>query len=768
MHLSTFIRMKFLRSEWVLIPCVFLLALLLCAAIIPVRTSADYSTVVYAADSSMLHVFLNKEDKWRLQVKAGEVSLLLKKILLFKEDKYFRFHPGVNPLAVVRAAWNNFIKGRRTSGASTLTMQVVRLLYPAERTVTNKMLEMFRAFQLELRLSKDDILSLYLSLAPFGGNREGIQAASLMYFGKDVRHLSLSESVILAIIPNRPNSLSPFKNPQELVAVRNLWLKRLKEEKIITEDDFLNAVSEPLPLKKFFMPRQVPHLALRLKKQYPLSSRIYTYIEVPAQKKSEQLLSDYMKNLQSIHVYNAAVLIIDNRQHAVMAYCGSQDFYDGIHFGQVDGLRALRSPGSTLKPAVYALAMDQGLITPKTVITDVPVDYAGYAPSNYDNKYRGTVTAEQALIQSLNIPAVKLLDQTGLNNLLSMLGKAQFQSLKGKEHQLGLSLVLGGCSVSPEEMAGLFSAFRSGIFIKPSLIKSERHDSKLLISAPAAFMISEILMQTERPDFPENFQQAVNTPRIAWKTGTSYGRRDAWAIGYNDRYTIAVWIGNFSGEGAPELAGARVATPLLFRLFSAIDNKCLQPWLQPPSGLDYRMVCSISGMPANDFCEQRITDWFIPSVSPYLKCNHLVKVFLSHHEKFSYCMNCLPETGYKEKMFTQLSPELMAYYRNEKIPFNEIPPHNPSCSKIISGKSPVIIQPADGKEYLMEKDTRLKLQCLTDADVSEVYWYHNNRFLRKAAARDEVFINPIEGQNTISCTDDKGRSAHSEIKVVIY
>lgn len=760
--------MNRLRSKWILITTGLLTALFLAAAIIPVKTKADYSTVIYSADSSVLHVFLNKDDKWRLQINVAEVSPQFKNVLLFKEDKYFRCHPGVNPVAVLRAVFNNIFKGKRTSGASTITMQTARLLYPAERTIKNKLIEVFRAFQLELRLSKDEILSLYCSLAPYEGNLEGLQAASLMFFGKDARHLSVSESAILAIIPNRPNSLSPFKNQQQLTAARNLWLKKLKEEERITESDFEDAIREPLPSRKFLMPRQVPHLAHRLKNQYPLKQRIYTHIQFSVQKKTEQLLADYMKGMQSIHVYNAAVMIIDNRKHAVVTYCGSSDFNDAIHFGQVDGLRALRSPGSTLKPAVYALALDNGLITPKSVMTDVPVDFSGYAPSNYDDQFRGAITAEKALMHSLNIPAVKLLSETGLNNLLSVLGKAQFLSLKGKENQLGLSMVLGGCSVRPEEMAALFSAFSSGLFKKPALIQSEQHDSVRLISSEAAFMISEILMQTERPDFPENFQQAVNTPRIAWKTGTSYGRRDAWAIGYNLRYTVAVWIGNFSGEGAPELAGARIATPLLFRLFSAIDNRSHQPWLQVTAGIDYRMVCSVTGMPANDFCEQRLTDVFIPAVSAYQKCNHLTKAFLSHDEKFSYCMNCLPDAGYKIKMYPNLPPELMAFYRSEKIPFNEIPVHNPSCSKIIAGKEPVIILPSNGKEYLIEKDTQLKLQCLTDADVSEVYWYVNNRFLRKAAIKENVFTSLQEGSNKISCTDDKGRSAHSEISVVFY
>lgn len=760
--------MSRLRSKWILIPVVFLLVVFLAALLIPLRTTTDFSTVVYDNDTTVLHVFLNKNDKWRLQVNAGEVSPQLKNILLFKEDKYFRYHPGVNPLAVFRAAFNNLFKGRRTSGASTITMQIARLLYPAERTLKNKLLEMFRAFQLELRFTKDEILSLYFSLAPYGGNIEGVQAASLIFFGKDVKHLNLSEAVILAIIPNRPNSLSPFKNHEELIASRNQWLKRLKKEEKISKDDFEDAIHEPLPSHKYMMPRMVPHLAIRLKKQFPTRHRVYTHIQLPAQKKTERLLSDYMKGLQSIHVYNAAVMIIDNRKHAVVTYCGSNDFNDNEHYGQVDGLCALRSPGSTLKPVIYALAFDNGIITPKSRITDVPVDFSGYAPSNFDDKFRGAISAEQALIHSLNIPAVKLLNETGLNNLLGILGKAQFQSLKGKENQLGLSVALGGCSVRPEEMAGLFSSLSSGVFVKPTLIKSEPHDSIQLISAEAAYMISEILMQTERPDFPENFQQAVNTPRIAWKTGTSYGRRDAWAIGYNQRYTILVWAGNFSGEGAPELAGARIATPLLFRLFNAVDNRSHQRWLKAPAGIDYRMVCSVTGMPANDFCEKRITDVFIPSVSPYQKCNHLSKTYISHDDKYSYCMNCLPDAGYKVKMLDNLPSELIAFYRSEKIPFNEIPPHNPSCNKIIAGKAPVIVQPANGKEYLIEKDTQLKLQCLTDADVSEVYWYVNNQFFRKAATKENVFITPQEGNNKISCTDDKGRSAHSEINVVFY
>jgi len=739
------------------------------AVLIPVKTSKPYSTVIYSSDSTALYVFLSNDDKWRLPVQLREVSPELIQALIFKEDKYFRYHPGVNPAAVARAVLSNLIHWKKVSGASTLTMQTARLLYPARRTIGNKLVEIFRALQLEARLSKNEILELYLSLAPYGSNIEGVQAASMQFFGKPASKLSLGEATMLALIPNRPNSLSPFSASAQLLKARNIWLLRMRNTGLFNEEQTEDALAELLPEKRHSMPRYIPHLAFRLKQRYPWQDRIYTHINTAIQQKAELLLSDYLEQMHSWKIYNGSVMIIDNLNHSVVAYCGSSDYHDWVHAGQVDGLQSVRSPGSTLKPVVYALAIDKGLITPKSMLMDVPVDFSGYVPSNYDGKFLGRVSVENALSLSLNIPAVELLEKTGINELTGVLEKAGFRSLTAKKSSLGLSMILGGCSVKPEEVAGLFSAFANvGKFFKPALVKDDNPEPVTLFSAESAYLVAEMLSKTQRPDFPENFQNVVNAPVISWKTGTSYGRRDAWATGFNSRFTVTVWIGNFSGEGVPELTGAKVATPLLFQIFKRIDNLAGEVWLLPPGKIDYRMVCSVSGMPANDYCDQQVMDEFIPGVSPYQKCMHLLKIYTSLNEGIAYCLHCLPATGYKTVIYPNLASELAAWYRSEHIPFKEIPPHNPACQHVLSGAAPRITSPSDGKEFLIEKDGLLSLQCIADPGVTEVYWYINNRFYRKASVKETLFFIPEKGINKISCSDDKGRNSDSRIKVEHY
>jgi penicillin-binding protein 1C len=753
----------------------FLLFLLL-NRVFPLPDRIEYSTIVTDNKGEVVHAFLTHDQQWRMKTDLTEISPLLRKTIIEKEDRYFYYHPGVNLLAMMRALGRNILHGRRTSGASTITMQVARSLEPKRRTYWNKLIEVFRAFQLEWKYSKDEILQLYLNKVPYGGNIQGVKSASILYFRKEPDHLSLAEITALSIIPNRPSTLVMGKNNDRIVEERNKWLRRWAREKVFSAKEIEDALAEPLTATRGSVPGYIPQLALKLKRQG--GDIIHTTIDMNTQLKIEKLVKDYSRTLALKNIHNAAVIVLDNQTHRVISYVGSADFHDSLDGGQVNGAAAIRQPGSTLKPLLYGLCIDGGLLTPKMVITDVPVNYGGYAPENYDRKFNGYVSMEYALEHSLNIPAVKSLKALGKDVLIRHLALCDFRQVEKDRNKLGLSMILGGCGATLEELTGLYSIFaHEGRWVKPMYTTDDTagtpmrnewsREGQRVLSPAAAFMINEILSKVNRPDFPLNWESTTHLPKIAWKTGTSYGRRDAWSIGYNKRYTVGIWVGNFSGLGIPELSGANVATPLLFTVFNTIDYDDDGSWFGQPADCDVRMVCTETGLPPADFCTHLVTDYFIPLVSPARKCDNMEEVFVSADGKMSYCRACLPPAGYKKKWYKVVPPEMKEYYDANKIAYTVIPPHNPNCEKVFREGGPVVISPASGSEYLINrKDPEpLQLRCRVGNDVGKVYWYINDQFYKSGDAGTRQYFIPTEGPVKISCTDDKGRNRNIWIRV---
>lgn len=755
-------------KRFVIVAISFIVLFFILHFIFPLPDEVSYSTLVTDKRGNLLHAYLTPDEKWRMRTDLHEISPLLQKTIIAKEDRYFFSHPGINFLAIARAGINNLVSGRRTSGASTITMQVARSLAPRKRTLAAKAIEMFRALQLELKYSKQEILQLYLNLVPYGGNIEGVKAAAYLYFEKAPDHLSLAEITALSIIPNRPSTLIIGKNNDLIVQERNRWLRRFAASGLFTKKEIEDALAEPLQAKRHEVPRLVPHLAYRLKTTLQEPS-IRSTIDRNMQLKIETLTADYVRTLQLKHIYNAAVMVMDNQSREVVAYVGSQDFKDSAHAGQVNGVAAIRQPGSTLKPLLYGLCMDQGMLTPKMTINDVPVNYSGYAPENYDQKFHGSVTLEYALEHSLNIPSVKMLQQLGKEKLIHKLSVAGFRQVAKDRNKLGLSMILGGCGTSLEELTALFSAFaNNGSYQAPRFVDSPTPGSSTqLLSPAAAFMVTTILSKISRPDFPINWQATEHMPKIAWKTGTSYGRRDGWSIGYNRRFTVGVWIGNFSGTGVADLSGANTATPLLFKIFNSIDYDGDAAWFEAPSDCSLRKVCSESGFVPGSYCTNLVTDFFIPLVSHSRSCRHVQEYKTNPAGTLSYCNSCAPVDGYIRTMIPTLAPELQEYYRVNNIAIEKIPPHNPECEQVFKGEGPSIKSPAEGNEYYIDKNNPepLQLVAATAGDVSRVYWYINNRFFKAAATGTKTFFVPDEGSVKISCTDDKGRNRDIWIRV---
>lgn len=727
----------------------------------------EYSTIITDDKGEVIHAFLTNDDKWRMKTSLEEISPLLRKTIIEKEDRFFYYHAGVNPFAIIRGLVNNIIQMKRTSGASTITMQVARALERKPRSYTNKLIEIFNAWQLELKYNKNEILRLYCNLLPYGSNIEGVKSASLLYFKKDPDHLSLAEITTLSIIPNRPSSLVPGKNNEFIITERNRWLKIFAQKKVFTDKQIADALEEPLNATRGSVPKFAPQLSRRLKKSN--STEIRSFINMNMQQKAEKIVKDYIRTLKFKNINNAAVVIIDNASHRLITYVGSADFNDTTDGGQVDGAFAVRQPGSTLKPILYGMCIDEGLITPKSIIPDVNINYAGYAPENYNKKFNGNVSMEYALEHSLNIPAVKSLKMLGTAKFIHALASCNFSQVRKDEKKLGLSMILGGCGSSLFELTSLYSSIANGgVYTKPLFTSNEKKSTSFsVLSNASAFMISETLSKVNRPDFPISWQSTERMPKISWKTGTSYGRRDGWSIGYNKKYTVGVWTGNFSGQGVQDLSGAEIATPLLFRIFNTIDYDSDEEWFSQPVECDIRIVCAETGLAPSEYCTNKVTDFFIPMVSSSAKCNNMREVMVSIDEKVSFCKTCSPASGYKKKMFKVISSELQQYYDGHNIAYEIIPSHNLQCEQVFKNDKPQILSPKNEFEYLISrKDPEpLQLQCRAGNDVSIVYWYIDNRFYKTTDVNSSVYFLPDEGPVKISCTDDKGRNKDVWIRV---
>jgi penicillin-binding protein 1C len=762
---------KFLKRKIVRIPLLGLVIFIGLDLLFPFQVKPSYSTLVVDKRGHLLHAFLNQEDKWRMFTQLEEISPTLEKAILFKEDQYFYYHVGINPLALVRAIFQNVQQNRRASGASTITMQVVRLIERRPRTYLSKVIELFRALQLEWHFSKKEILQLYLNLVPYGSNVEGVKSAAILYFQKPPQVLSLAEVATLSVVPNRPSSWRLGRHNPQLLQARNLWLRRFGEAGLFEASAVADALREPLQIQRHEAPKQAPHWAYRLRRQFPEQPILVTTLDYARQQQAEALTRNFVSRLRALQILNAAVMVIDNRRMSVEAYVGSADFDDPTDGGQVDGVVALRSPGSTLKPLLYATAFDKGMLTPQTMLYDVPSNFSGFEPENFDKLFHGKVSVSYALANSLNVPAVRVLQDISTQTLVEKLKQADFKHIKKTGSKLGLSLVLGGCSVTLEELTQLFAALSQGGRFRKAhsrVADSASYSSVTLLSESSSYLITHILSQIQRPDLPNNYDYTYRMPKVAWKTGTSFGKKDAWSIGYNSHYTIGVWVGNFSGRGVPELSGANIATPLLFDLFNAIDYNKQGAWFGQPKALALRKVCAESGLLPQDFCPNVVLDYHVPGVSPMQRCGHARQVWTDPAGSLSYCTQCQPDSGAVRRLYPNQPPELLAWYESKHILYEKIPPHNPRCSRIFGQAGPKITFPVRGNTYYLsrEEQSELQLSCQAESEVKEVYWYVNDRLVATAPPHKAVFIQPPGGKLRIACTDDKGRSSEVNLTIV--
>ncbi len=736
------------------------------AWIIPLPEEALWrpsSTLVFDRDGQLLHAFISPDEMWRIRTSLNQVNPNLQKCLIGYEDRCFYFHPGINVPAFTRALLQNIRSGRVISGGSTITMQIARMMEPKKRNIGSKVWEIIRSFQLELRYSKKELLEIYFNIAPYGGNIEGVAAAAWLYFNKEPSQLSLGEAALLTAIPNSPNAHRPDINRQKALAARNRVLSRLRHLKYISAAAVKEARNEEVPSGRQELPKVAPHFCRDLMLSHPETARLYTTLNRNYQLVAEDLLRLHLSNLRNEGITNGAIVILDNKLHEVLTMVGSGDFNDHFHDGQVNATLAPRSPGSALKPFIYAQALQKGLISPAHYLEDVPTDFSGYAPENYDRTFSGIVSARSALEQSLNLPAVELENALGEEGLYSILKKAGASSLRSRKHY-GLSIAIGGCEISLLDLTALYSCLANdGEFFHPRQLKTDLGAAGIRLFEPGTtYLITDILTGLRRPDLPTCWE-FTSLPRVAWKTGTSYGHRDAWSIGYNPRYTVGIWMGNFSGQGARNLVGAEVAGPILFELMNSICRGKQIRWFNEPSTVATREVCSLSGEIPGPNCPVVIEELYLPDHSPEKVCELHCAAEIDDKTGYRLPPDFPGKRRSHTEVYVQWPPRVGAWMEKNGSIIHRLPHLLPSWQGLIPGKPPIIRSPSQDCQYRLREGIppeyqKICCEASAGSDVRNLYWFIDGKLLGSAAPGEKLFYLPVVGRHQVVCQDDYGRS----------
>lgn len=736
----------------------------------PLREAAPLSRVVLAENGELLRMTLASDGQYRLWLPLERIAPAMIDALLLKEDRYFYRHPGLDPGALLRAAMATYGGGMR-QGGSTLSMQLARRLYGLNsRQIPGKLQQIALALWLEARHSKHDILEAYLNLAPMGGNIEGVEAASRIYFGKSAEQLSLSEALALAVIPQQPGrgQFGP-----SLQKARLLLMKQWRSEHA---DDPRNAGLLELPLQartRQQLPFRAPHLSEQLLASHS-GAELQSTLDLRLQTRLEKLIEQFVSDHRRQGVRNATAILVDSRDQAVKALVGSADYFDaGIH-GQVNGVQARRSPGSTLKPLLYALALDQGLIQPMSIIKDAPSAFGDFQPENFDGKFAGPLTAQDALIRSRNVPAVWLASQLDKPSLHGLLQRAGIQRMREEEFY-GLALALGGGEMTPAELARLYLLLASDGRLRPlRWTREERSEpGAQLLSPQAAFMVRDMLRHNPRPDGLPADARGRNWP-VAWKTGTSWGFHDAWSAGLVGPYVLVVWIGNFDATPNPAFVGIKTAAPLFFRIADALPLAL--PEVQatvdrPPAGVTRVEVCAASGELPNRWCPQTRKTWYIPGVSPIRVSDLHRPVMVDRLTGKAACPPFDPATS-ELQVFEFWPSELQRLFAAAGLPRRTPPDAQRDCrvqAAINLQDVPRITSPLTQVTYslrLSQPQESIALSANAASDARTLYWFADHSLLGQGTPQSALQWRPDRsGQYQIRVSDDQGRSASRALRV---
>jgi penicillin-binding protein 1C len=761
---------SFFKKPKTLIAIGLLAACLLALRLTPKPAFQDlipHSTAIYAANGTLLRLNLATDAQYQLWVPLKDINPNAVEAVKLYEDRYFNWHFGVNPIALLRGVWRSFAGGSR-QGASTITMQLARAVYGIDsRSFAGKAKQIAAATWLELRYSKREIIEAYLNVVPYGGNIKGIGTASLIYFNKPASRLTLPEALSLAVIPQNPNKRLTLssQNAPLAKARQRLWQDWLAKN----PQDAQYQSDIDLPNKALNARKNLPYIAPHFTDALLSSTsatRMDTGLQPNAQRTLERMLNNYVARNQHLGIKNASAILFDAKTHQVKALVGSNNYFDATIFGQVNGTAAKRSPGSTLKPFIYALAMDQSLIHPASILKDTPTSFGPYTPENFDGRFIGPITATDALIRSRNLPAVSLAAKLSKPSLYDFLKNAGVSELKSESHY-GLALVLGGGDMTMQELVALYAMLPNrGLYQPFDYVKNDAQPYRLL-SEESAFITLEMLRKNPRPD-----TNAPDRYKTAWKTGTSWGFHDAWAIGVSGNDVLAVWVGNFDNTPNPAFIGIKTAAPLFFQTLDSLRHqRLLSPYSAvealPPRTLSKVKVCTASGDLPNQYCKNLSETWFIPGKSPIKMSNLHRPVYIDNTSNEAVCE---PNANTREEIMEFWDADMLRLFREAGMP-RRVPPTLPAeCNNALAQtnfEAPQITSPLKGVTYTvrLSKPESIALRA-NKTRAGAIYWFASNSFIAKSEQGESVAWQPqLAGRIVLRAVDEAGLADSRDVTI---
>ena len=749
---------------------------------------APLSTVVEAGDGSLLGARIADDGQWRFPP-STRVPEKFEKALLTFEDRFFYYHPGINPVSILRAIVKNNKAGKIISGGSTISMQVARISRGNKpRTYSEKLIEILSALKLELFKSKKTILLIYSANAPFGGNCVGLDAAAWRYTGKSSADLTWAEAAALAVLPNSPALVFPGRNQDILKRKRDDLLTRLYERKIIDSLTLILSLDEQLPGEPKSLPAKAPHLTDYFFKKNR-GEMIRTTIDADLQVRATEIINNHQRDLSGNYIYNSACIIVEVKTGYVLAYVGNSSLEDAAdHGGDVDIILSPRSTGSILKPLLYAGIQKSGDILPNTLIPDIPTRFPGFSPKNFDRSYSGAVSASSALSQSLNIPAVKMLQKYNPEKFLNLLHKTGFTTFNKSADYYGLSIILGGGETSLWELTGVYASisrvlnnyngkkkYFSGDYhplyltVQNDSIISQKEDPDPPLSASAIWLTYEALRNVNRPENETGWQYFSSSTDLAWKTGTSFGFRDGWAVGTTPMYVAGVWTGNADGEGRPGLTGISSAAPILFDLVNIMENR---NWFSSPDDdLTMIRVCSKSGLRAGPDCPETVEikaciNGLRSEACPYHKIVHLNKT-----GTFRVTSDCASVSDISNVPWFVLPPAMEYFYRKKHNEYKTLPPVSPDCPGHNDIPAMEFIYPSSGIKIFIPRDqtgltTKVIPEVVHRNPVKKIFWHLDEKYISTTQYIHQIEIVAEKGIHVITVVDEDGNTEKSVFTII--
>ena len=728
----------------------------------------SYSRVLTDRNGELLNAQIADDGQWRFPPSDSVPEKFSIAITAF-EDRWFRWHPGVNPVSLARAACQNLSSGRVVSGGSTITMQVIRLARNRERTVWQKAIECILATRLELRCSKDEIMALYAAHAPFGGNVVGLEAAAWRYFGKPAAELSWAETATLAVLPNAPAMIHPGRNRDMLKQKRDRLLRSLYDTGKIDSTDLALACDEPLPDKPLPLPQYAPHLTNSRFLDYAGDRCGRTSVDIYLQRQVESITGRWNSIFSRRGINDIAAVVFDVRTMEILAYCGNAGFSSGRPGCQVDILQSPRSTGSILKPLLYCAMLQDGAILPRTILPDIPVNINGFSPQNYDLQFYGAVPADEALARSLNVPAVHILRKYGVPRFHSLLRSAGMTTLTRSPDDYGLSLILGGAEGRLFEVTEIYARM-AHILAYPGNdvtgnsphIEAGMDADFPLTDLESIWWTMDALKDVNRPD-EMDWRQISSVRKVAWKTGTSYGFRDAWAVGVTPEYAVGVWAGNADGAGVPGLSGATAAGPVMFDIFNSLPSAGSSPeWFEEPSDTAYCIaeVCRESGYLAGQYCNVRDTLTLPKAALRSPVCPYHKAITVSADGCYSVSASV---PGARTVNMFILPPAMEWYYRQHHPEYKAMPPQRPG-QEAADGNSPMgFIYPEPGSTISIPRQLDGSIKGATfnlahSNPGTEVFWHLDSEYLGSTRHIHQMDIVAAPGAHTVTVVDASGNS----------